>query len=279
MLQHQQSLVELEIDVSTLKYHIEGGHHILLKENSGARNDSGLIYRFKKTQLGLTEDEELLACSSLAAEKIFSFNLYNSIFGESVTANSKLLAIRPEVLHEISDKFQSYRPSNELSLTSINLDYTLVEVCSDVTRLPDQYQDYVTGPTLCIELKPGCGFIHQSPSLPSDHIQNKMCEFCLWKFYGKRMKDWPIISEFCPCDLFSGSRSRMRSALKILLNDPQKYMRILKAGKVVYSGRSSKHNPKEFANLLQSLKVEKFFTSQKKINIANNQLLMNCPIC
>jgi len=85
----------------------------------------------------------------------------------------------------------------------------------------------------------------------------------MWKFYGKRMKDWPNISEFCPCDLFSGVRTRMRSALKILLNDPQKFMRILKAGKVAYSGRGVKRNPKEFSNLLQSLKAEKFFKCQK----------------
>lgn len=87
--------------------------------------------------------------------------------------------------------------------------------------------------TISIEIKPKTGFLSTSEHIKHP-IKLKVCKFCMSsRVKGRRM--WLKPSSYCPLDLFSGKRSRVRHAIHALLNTPQNNLKICKNGEEVYS--------------------------------------------
>ncbi|CAE1303826.1 IPPK [Acanthosepion pharaonis] len=87
--------------------------------------------------------------------------------------------------------------------------------------------------TISIEIKPKTGFLPTSKHIKHP-IKLKVCKFCMSsRLKGKRM--WLKPSSYCPLDLFSGKRSRVRHAIHALLDTPQNNLKICKDGEEVYS--------------------------------------------
>ncbi|XP_072947575.1 inositol-pentakisphosphate 2-kinase-like isoform X1 [Epargyreus clarus] len=85
----------------------------------------------------------------------------------------------------------------------------------------------------CLEIKPKEGFRSASfNSLPK-------CYYCLKQFLKLQDKQINAVSNYCPLDLFSGDRKRMKTALLSLLNNPQNNFKMFKNGEMIYNEKSN----------------------------------------
>ncbi|XP_062606435.1 inositol-pentakisphosphate 2-kinase-like [Saccostrea cucullata] len=91
-------------------------------------------------------------------------------------------------------------------------------------------------PTISVEIKPKKGFIPLSAlSTESSTLKTGVCKFCMHQRLKAKEGRWTKTSLYCPLDLFSGNRARMRHALHGLCVTPQNNLKICQNGKEVYS--------------------------------------------
>lgn len=96
-------------------------------------------------------------------------------------------------------------------------------------------QSKCSAPTLSIEIKPKKAFMHTRDSLSdvSDEL-SQVCKFCMHQRLKAKEGQWPNTSRYCPLDLFSGDRQRMKHALLALAETPQNNLRICQNGEEIH---------------------------------------------
>ena len=70
--------------------------------------------------------------------------------------------------------------------------------------------------------------------LPANCLHPSLCNFCLKQFYKVEQGITRTLSGYCPLDLFSGDRTRMVSAIKALMRNPQNNMRVFGDGNILH---------------------------------------------
>ncbi len=82
--------------------------------------------------------------------------------------------------------------------------------------------------TVCIELKPKWGFLPGlvwaepwAAAAPHHALKRSVCRFCMHQHTKHSSQSVAKRSAFCPLHLFSGQRTRVRQALRALLDAPQ----------------------------------------------------------
>nr|XP_039268294.1 inositol-pentakisphosphate 2-kinase-like [Styela clava] len=129
-----------------------------------------------------------------------------------------------DFLKNISKRVEPHRPTSRLNKI-------IDQRCKYGMLMPD-FCRVLPNPTshndvnISIEIKPKQGFIliGQNRCNYSQFQRNKV----LSKFYEKE-------STYCPLDLFSGCKKRMKKAIKALIHHPQNNLRIFKNGHMIYS--------------------------------------------
>ncbi|XP_046960285.1 inositol-pentakisphosphate 2-kinase [Vanessa cardui] len=96
----------------------------------------------------------------------------------------------------------------------------------------------------CLEIKPKEGF------LASNFNKYSKCYYCLKQVLKLQENEVENISGYCPLDLFSGERKRMRKAILNLIKNPQNNLKLFKDGNIVYNETSNVNN---FEMLLRNI--------------------------
>ncbi|BFZ08599.1 hypothetical protein BsWGS_11638 [Bradybaena similaris] len=86
--------------------------------------------------------------------------------------------------------------------------------------------------TLSIEIKPKKAFMTKVTS--SSPEIGQVCRFCMHQHLKRKSGMWPQTSSYCPLDLFSGNKQRMKHALFSLIKTPQNNLKICRDGREVY---------------------------------------------
>ncbi|XP_050414199.2 inositol-pentakisphosphate 2-kinase [Patella vulgata] len=115
--------------------------------------------------------------------------------------------------------------------------YTCTQSLSNGTTIID---DTACGPTISIELKPKKGFLPQSQYIDKASLRHQVCKYCMHQRLKAREGQWPRPTNYCPLDLFSGNRQRMKHALLGLIHTPQNNLKICKNGVEVYGAHKQK---------------------------------------
>ncbi|KAG7207081.1 hypothetical protein KM043_000960 [Ampulex compressa] len=105
-------------------------------------------------------------------------------------------------------------------------DYTFIAARNEPPRFAGES-------TFCVEIKPKQGYLREGS------WRYRKCPYCLTQYYKLKRKAIARRSDYCPFDLFSGARDRMRRSLESLLRSPQNNLKIFKDGRVVYEQESS----------------------------------------
>ena len=108
-----------------------------------------------------------------------------------------------------------YRPVDRLTK---DIFYPAALVLPDYSFMPG----HSVGPVLAVEIKPKLGFLFSK-----NLVHPTLCNYCLKQYYKRSVGKVKNTSQYCPLDLYSGDKARMRKAVKALLESPQNNLRIL----------------------------------------------------
>ncbi|XP_026738497.1 inositol-pentakisphosphate 2-kinase isoform X1 [Trichoplusia ni] len=91
----------------------------------------------------------------------------------------------------------------------------------------------------CVEIKPKEGYLSSSLK------QYSKCYYCFKQYLKLQMNSIEKTSHYCPLDLFSGDRNRMKNALLNMINNPQNNFKLFKNGSLIFNELSSKEDLEE----------------------------------
>jgi len=103
----------------------------------------------------------------------------------------------------------------------------LVTVYPDYTILPKPMAA-ATPFIYCAEIKPKQGWLHEDDRKMTGALDK--CFFCAHQYLKLSRGDIQTISKYCPMDLFSGCRERVKHAVKNLFHSPQNNLKIFLDG-------------------------------------------------
>lgn len=192
------------------KYISEGNVHIVLQ-----LEDTDFVLRLIKEDGKSVEMEHIK--ESLKFVNLVMVPLldnYNYGIGE-------MLELPLNGLTELSRDLRDIRPKFRLNKTVISqyaIRTTNLAIVSSNCK----------SPAYCVEIKPKEGFMSSSLRMHS------RCYYCLKQYLKVITMDIKQTSSYCPLDLFSGDRKRMKYSIESLLLNPQNNIKIFKNGIILY---------------------------------------------
>lgn len=176
------------------------------------------------------------------------------LFGDNVYSE-ELITLPDEDLKKLSLDLVHLRPMYR-QIKSIISNYAIK--APNLTMLCPSYDNF------CIEIKPKEGFISEN------FAKYSKCYYCLKQLLKFKEKQIINISNYCPLDLFSGDRLKMKQALLHLLQNPQNNIKLFRNGQVVYNEKSNLNDLENFVLHTQIFKSVNTF-----LNFIINILLNN----
>ncbi|GAA37157.2 inositol-pentakisphosphate 2-kinase [Clonorchis sinensis] len=156
-------------------------------------------------------------------------------FGSAFTRQMHLVQTTPSFLKKLEQKIAPCRPEYR-RVKGIDHSELLVIVAPDAARIPPSLSGYSYGSAICVEIKPKFGAFFLWPSTDSVHtVKSSSGLFCLRQNHSTKQSRWQQLSNYCPCDLFSGDRNRMSRSLWALLDTPQINLRIHLDTQLIFS--------------------------------------------
>lgn len=172
-----------------------------------------------------------------------------------------VIKMPPAFLHDLAYQIQHYRPKHRqhqslnCQASSLHMkDYCFIQRSRHLDNLISN--GIVLDPHMfTVEIKLKNGFLKGYDVCTNNSIpSHPACQFCKTQVFKTLEKgSSPRCSMYCPLDLFSGDKFRMKKALYSLLLTPQNNLRLFWDGDLIFS--------QELANLKQS----SFYKSFKMI--------------
>lgn len=208
------------------KYINEGNVHIVLQILN-----SNYVLRLIKEDCCKTKkaiiSESVEFVNSVMIPLIFSDNRYQE----------EVVEISLQEIVNLTKNLHKFRPKNR---TYKSIIMTTAIKAPNLTMVDPNADNY------CIEIKPKEGYLAKSLKGYSK------CYYCMKQFLKLTEKHIQGISNYCPLDLFSGDRDRMKFALKNLIENPQNNFKVFKNGNIIY--KENKHN-NNFENVLKEFDI------------------------
>ena len=145
------------------------------------------------------------------------------------------MPLTKEFIHILSEKMKGKRPEkyqNETLDESIKYGLVLPNFCrllvKDIAcsfKSPTIVPRLHNAPTISIELRPKTCYFPDFEKPPCAEIQGK-CFFCLRKLYHTISQSEVMQTKYCPLDLYSGRKARIKRALSDLISCPQRYFSV-----------------------------------------------------
>nr|XP_005987157.1 PREDICTED: inositol-pentakisphosphate 2-kinase [Latimeria chalumnae] len=274
--------MELEkMDENEWKYHGEGNKSLVVSHVQHCQ-----VLRFLKFPMELVESNQASeAFCHLQNIVDFGKHIMKPLLGESYVHYGEVVQLPLDFVPRLFLKIQSERPESRCNKIMDTLSgYALC--LPNLTRL--QTCHFIeTQPTLCIEIKPKCGFLPFSSHV-SKEIKRRVCRYCMYQRLKVANGKWKKISKYCPLDLFSGNKQRMCFALTSLLQEAQNNLKIFKNGELIYGCKDVHDCLPDLNELAQQLKPFffpanglhcKMTVINELINVITTALLSNSDSC
>ncbi|KAH0562779.1 inositol-pentakisphosphate 2-kinase [Cotesia glomerata] len=184
------------------------------------------VLRFRK----IKSTEELLPDGGRSRVE-YEYKFYKEIITKylgNFVKEPKIFKCHPRDIPHWNKNVESHR-SGYRRHKSLFEEYGII--LPDYTLLPLELEGNKRGekPTFCIEIKPKQGFVPEA----DQHVQK--CPYCVNQFYKLAKRIISRRSGYCPCDLFSGDRSRVKRAIDGLVESPQNNLIVFKNGQRVWA--------------------------------------------
>ncbi|XP_029907811.1 inositol-pentakisphosphate 2-kinase [Myripristis murdjan] len=255
-----------KMDENDWKYHGEGNKSLVVSHVQHSRVLRLLKYPAEDSENApQTPDQAFRHIQNIVD---FSSSVMRPLLGEKFIHSGEVVRLPLEFVRQLSIKVQHQRPAWRCN--KVMDIYSGCALCLPNLTLPSLHQSTHT-PTLCIEIKPKCGFLPSSKHV-SKEIKTKVCRFCMHQHYKVASGKWKRSSLYCPLDLFSGNRQRMHSAIKHLIEEPQNNFKIFKGGQCIYGDSDELL---DLSSLLQHLRPYFLFGNNRFNSHMTNKAVLN----
>ncbi|ESO88804.1 hypothetical protein LOTGIDRAFT_165220 [Lottia gigantea] len=129
-------------------------------------------------------------------------------------------------------------------------------------------------PTISIEIKPKKGFLPTSDDIDNTSLRHQVCKYCMHQRLKTKEGKWQRTTNYCPLDLFSGNKQRMKHALLGLIHTPQNNLKICKNGTEVYGAHIQSDLTKLFQDFFSNDRNNKCMYAGNFIDLVIYILLM-----
>lgn len=216
-----KSLQELTLRDKVWRYQGEGNANVVLSVPA----DGTVVRVMKEGDSGGAETTEAAVAETLSLRLRFCDAVRRTFFdGGSRHVDVPVpMRVSTEELREIDRVIRPHRPPGRRH-KGLELAGCLVAVCPDYTALPPTDVPGVW----CVEIKPKQGWVHKD-DITADGVRTK-CPFCAHQYLKLSRGDVQRPSGYCPLDMFSGRRERVRRAVRALLRDPQNNLKMFLDG-------------------------------------------------
>lgn len=179
-------------------------------------------------------------------EEIRDLNFYSKVIrpliGNNYTSESKMVVLSKKQMQIFQEGLVKKRPDFRLSKT---LQYGRAALFRDFAFLPSQYDNIrLVGSTFAVEIKPKQGW------RPYKEQIHPHCFFCMHQHLKLEKRRVKSQTKYCPEELFSGEKARMKLALHNLVDVPQNNFKIFKNGSVCYDEKTK--NTEVFKEIFES---------------------------
>lgn len=218
------TLPELTLRDKVWRYKGEGNANVVLSVPA-----DGIVVRVMKEGNDGSGVTTATAAETLSVRLEFCDAVNRSFFGGGAGGRHVdvpvPMRVSAEELREIDTLIRPDRPPDRKH-KSLVCAGGLVAVCPDYTTLPPTD---VSG-VWCIEIKPKQGWVHQEDMACGSGVVRVKCPFCAHQYLKLCRDDVRRPSGYCPMDMFSGRRERVRRAIGALLWDPQNNLKMFLDG-------------------------------------------------
>ncbi|XP_030762723.1 inositol-pentakisphosphate 2-kinase [Sitophilus oryzae] len=159
----------------------------------------------------------------------FYLNILRPLIGNEYTSEAKQVFLSRKHVHIFKEELTKIRPEFRQNKT---LQYGRAALFHDFAYLPsldDNLQ--FSQNTFSVEIKPKQGW------RPMKEHFLPQCLYCMNQFLKIQNKQIKTLTKYCPEELFSGDRDRMKTALNNLFQIPQNNFKIFKNGSIYYDER------------------------------------------
>eukprot|EP00271_Cylindrocystis_brebissonii_P001353 TRINITY_DN11626_c0_g1_i1.p1 TRINITY_DN11626_c0_g1~~TRINITY_DN11626_c0_g1_i1.p1 ORF type:complete len:710 (+),score=106.98 TRINITY_DN11626_c0_g1_i1:42-2171(+) len=211
----------------------------------------------------LSEDERVIwrpwpsvaAASSRASVTVgFTRDVVAPLLGEAFVDPGILVALSEGFLAAVDQQIAQRRPAWRVAEGHLSLVAGEAALISDHSVFPNRagaastphrsegqdqeplakHGDEVED-TICVEIKPKCGFLPTSPAIaPANEVKRHVTRFEMHQHLKLAKGEVPSLSDYSPLALFSGKLSTIRSAVDSLFETPQNNLRVFRKGREIF---------------------------------------------
>ncbi|KAJ3149934.1 Inositol-pentakisphosphate 2-kinase [Geranomyces variabilis] len=228
------------MDPTHWAYKGEGNANLVLSYVGPEAALMGRVLRLRKAT-----DDDLDASEhspfTLDYELGFQRHVIAPLLGAEYVAPADLVDVSLAFLEEISRRVSAARPPGRRS-RPLDLSQPHAVLIKDLTYVP-QRRDGKAVTTIAVEIKPKWGFLPTSPLIAPEHaVKRRTCRYCMHQQWKAKVAataqnpphaaahDGYVANTFCPLDLYSRDRARVRAAFDALLPNPQNNLRLFVDG-------------------------------------------------
>lgn len=235
-----------------VEYRGEGNSSIVI-----ALKDRAQVIKLAKRHLGPCDSKNLNQLLQSSLENvIYIDNIFTPLAGPYMSANFKLIYLKPSFINALHGVIEPHRPLQRLDKSLIIHDqYAMLmnDLCSLPKFITNHLRpDDLCGPTFSVEIKPKQGFLpivpssmqstksdinfmgHEINTSEQRWLPGNSCLFGSNQYLKLLRGQIKRLSGYCPIDLFSGCPKRMKNAIRQLIFNPQNNFRIFKNLDLVY---------------------------------------------
>lgn len=199
------------------QYRGEGGANLVI-----SMPQEKVIVRFPKSKY-VDKDQE----AKIREIAYFSNEVMRPLLGRHFVRPVKIGQMSLADLEQIRIEAQPYRP---LARCKKGIYSRTVILSPDCVFLTPDYEWNTKGDTFSVEIKPKQGWHSLKASCSVD-----LCHRCLKQYAKLYQGEIDAFSPYCPLDLFSGDKSRMKRAIFDLYEEPHNRFKLFKNGDLIYT--------------------------------------------
>jgi inositol-pentakisphosphate 2-kinase len=167
----------------------------------------------------------------LAAADAYEQQVIRPLIGGDVFCAVQLVQLPSSFIHNLALQTENCRPEHRRLKSSPCVACTMARLMDDACLLGC---DGPVEPTLCVELKPKCGFLPEAHWLSRDvDLKTKFSRYHMLQRLKIKRGEASHISHYDPLDLFSNDETRVQQALGHMMICPQNNFRLFLNGEFV----------------------------------------------